>query len=477
MRVVLINPASNITRQNRIYGSFIRPVLPLGIAYIAAALERNNIKVFILDQFATKMNNEEVLREISNIGPQIVGFSCLTSVMKEVESLARQLRSRGIKVVLGNIHATVFADELLRSRVCDFVVRGEGECALVEICKSVSNGRDFHEIKGVSFAQNGTVHHNSDREPLISLDDLSYPAWHLFNLRYYTQFPLIAIYDLILPIQASRGCHYRCSFCSQDKMHKSFRHRQVHSLIDEIEYLHNKFRVKYFGFVDAYFPFSIDYGLNFCEEFCRRGLHKKMKWITESRVDLVNYQLLKSMKDAGLYLIMYGFESGNQKILSSMNKSTTLEQARRAMEITKHLEVLSLGLFILGMPSETIQSCRDTIEFAKRLDCDIAKFNLAIPFPGSKFFEDYKDEFGGVVAPEKFNSWYDWLANSNDIIYAPKAIGKKKLVNLQREAMFKFYFRPKLIARHILRRTISLRNLFYGAYILINKYIKIYFNI
>jgi radical SAM superfamily enzyme YgiQ (UPF0313 family) len=166
---------------------------------------------------------------------------------------------------------------------------------------------------------------------------------------------------------------------------------------------------------------------------------------------------------------MYGFEVGNQKILESLKKKTYLNQAKTAMKLTKRAGINTLGLFMLGMPGETKLTCEETIRFAKELDCDIAKFNLAVPYPGSELFEDYKFKVGGKQEDwEKFIGWNDWSGVGP--LYIPNGMSAQELVHLQRKAMFQFYVRPKIILRHIIKGTISFENLMCGGYILIRKY-------
>ena len=477
MKVMLINP--NLRLSSKRYSRFVRPLLPMGIASIAAVLEKKGFEVTLLDQYANKMTNEKLLEKINTEAPQLVGFSCLTSVMSNVRTLVEQIRllKKDIKIVLGNIHATIFTDELLKEEMADIIVRGEGEYSTLEVAQALKNGRSLQGIKGISYLQDGKVYHNPDKELIEDLDELPYPAWHLLNLRNYRNFPSICIYNAVVPpIQASRGCPYRCTFCSQDKTYKRPRYRRTERIIEEVEYLHSRFNIRYFGIYDAYFPFSIKQGLEFCDEFIKRGLHKKIRWITEARVDKVNLELLMRMKEAGAHLIMYGLESGNQRVLDSLRKKTTLEQARRAARDTKKAGILSFGLFMLGMPGETEETCEDTIRFAKELDCDLVKFNIAVPFPGSEFFESCKGNLNldNVDRLEKFNSWTDWISHSTDLIYVPEGMTSRKLLNLQRKAMFQFYMRPKVILRNIIKRTVSFKDLYYGGQTLINNYFKIH---
>ena len=170
-------------------------------------------------------------------------------------------------------------------------------------------------------------------------------------------------------------------------MHNKVRIRNVKNVVDEIEYQSEKYQVTKFAFVDSYFPMTEKYGFEFAEEMIKRGLHKRIKWATETRVDKVNYELLEQLKKAGLSLIMYGIESGAQSILDACNKQITVEQSKLAMQHTKKLKIPSLGFFILGLPGETRETIDKTIKFAQELDCDLVKFNIAVPTPGSKFFE------------------------------------------------------------------------------------------
>jgi len=195
----------------------------------------------------------------------------------------------------------------------------------------------------------------------------------------------------------------------------------------------------------------------------RRKLHKKVKWCTETRVDKVSRKLLQAMKEAGAHLIMYGVEVGNQKVMDSLNKGVLVEQAMAAFRETRKAGILSQGLFILGLPGETIQTCNETIKFAKALDCDLAKFNIAMPYPGSRFFEDYK-KMHSMDNPEKFTSWSDWGDSSGELIYTPQGMDSSSLRNLQRKAMLEFYVRPKVILRHIFRGSITYGNILYGGY-------------
>ncbi len=474
MDVLLINPASRLINTNWAYRRFFRPIPPLGLCYIAGVLNNNGIETAVVDQYAELTEDTEIADLIRKEKPLLVGFSSLTPIMPDIRRIVKYIQGLRIdtKIALGNIHATCFPEEIIREGVADIVIRGEGEITMLELCRAIKENKGLENIPGISFAKNGEVIHNPDRGLIEDLDSLSFPAWDLLSLDKYTEVPVVGIRNTrAFPIVASRGCDYRCYYCSQDKVYNKVRYRKLERVIDEMEFFYEKLKIKIFGFSDAYFPFDEESGLKFCDLVIKRGLHKKVKWCTETRVDKVTTRLLRAMKQSGAYLVMYGVEVGNQKVLNGIKKGTTLEQARFAVRETRKAGISTLGLFMLGLPGENEKTCRDTVRLAKELDCDFVKFNIAVPYPGSKFFNDcIKDK--DFKDPEKFTSWYDWLSSEGEFIYCPKDLSSGALRKLQRRAMFEYYVRPKIIFRHIIKGSISLENLVYGFFWLASLHLK-----
>ncbi|MEI6831374.1 MAG: radical SAM protein [Candidatus Omnitrophota bacterium] len=470
MKILLINPNSEVGNNSGKFGRFVVPAPPVGIAYIAAVLQNNGFKVKVIDQFGNKMSNDALVAEIEKEQPRIVGFSVLTPSIRNTSEIVRKIKAlnKNIIIVLGNMHPTVFSDMVLRDGVADIVVKGEGEMTMLDVAIKVRDSKSFSGVEGISYIDQGRIINNPDRSLIADINQLPFPEWSLFSLKDYQQgTPMLSLRNEGVPLLSSRGCNFKCTFCAQDKIYEKVRFRENGNIMDEIEYFYRKLGIGHFVFCGPYFPFTIKQGMEFCEEFMSRGLHKKVVWFTETRVDLVDLKLLKMMKKSGLRLIMYGFESGNQKVLNSMNKGITLEQSMQAMRFTKEAGILTLGLFILGMPGENTETCKDTIRFAKELDCDIAKFNLAVPYPGSRFFDEYKDKLSTIDQFEKFTSWYNWTADSGDLIFVPEGMTSEELSSLQKKAMFEFYMRPKIIFRHIFKGISSIRNLIAGGYILV----------
>jgi len=469
MTVLLINPGSTQVDKSWAYRKFFTPIPPLGLAYLAAVLEKDGFRVLVHDQFACKSADRELLRIVAEERPSVVGFGALTPVMPDASRAAVRIKAAfpAVKIAAGNIHPTCFPEDVLSGGSADVVVRGEGEISMLELCRRVRDGGGWEGVGGISFrTADGRIVHNPDREVIADLNSLPFPAWHLFDPDRYTRAPLLGIRNMrAFPVLASRGCDYRCYYCSQDKLYKQVRYRQMRLVVEEMEYFHRAMGIGFFGFCDAYFPFNEESGLIFCELLMRRGLQKKIKWSTETRVDKVTPRLLKTMKRAGAHLIMYGIEVGDAAVLNAVNKRASLPEAEFALRETRRAGILSQGLFILGLPGETEQTCRRTMRFAARLDPDFAKFNLAMPYPGSRFYDDYRRSFGAGAPehPERFSSWYDWTGDSGELIYTPAGMDGNTLRRLQREAMFGYYMRPRVVIRHILKGTIGLKDFFFGA--------------
>jgi len=447
---------------------FISPLLPLGIAYIASTLEKAGHEIQVIDQHADNMSNNNLIDSIYRSNPDAIGFSCLSNSIPAVELLCKGIKKNKpeIKIILGNIHPTVLPENTLETVPADFIVRGEGELTILELLKYLENKKDLTEVKGITFRNKGLIVHNPDRPMINDLDDLPYPAWHLFNFKNYSTLPLLGFKGTYLPIQSMRGCKYHCYFCAQDRVFRGVRIRKIKNVVDEIEYFHAKMGIKYFRFNDPYFPINPQYGFDFCDELTNRGLNKRIKWVIESRVDILNNQLCSRMKEAGLSIIAFGFESGNKKILNKINKRITLNDSKVIMNSAREAKLNTFGYFILGLPGEDQSSCRQTIDFALKLDCDLAKFSIATPYPGSKFFEDYQDMLMNRSSSDGFSAWHDSSLPGKPV-FIPQGISADELIGLQKEAMRKFYLRPGKILRLVTKRLLSWRSILWGGLILL----------
>jgi len=471
MKFLLINPRTDLKKTMGRWSYFISPLLPLGIAYIASVLEKSGHLVQVIDQYADNMTNKNLLDFIYRSNPDAIGFSCLSNSIPAARILCEEIKKirPAIKIILGNIHPTVLPENTLKTVPADIIVRGEGELTILELLEYLENKKDLTEVKGITYRNNGTILHNPDRPMIKDLDDLPYPAWHHFNLKKYNTLPLLGFKDIYLPIQSMRGCSHRCYFCAQDRVFHGVRIRKVKKIVDEIEYFHGKLGIKFFRFNDPYFPINPQYGFEFCDELISRGLNKRIKWVIESRVDVLNDQLCSRMKEAGLSLIAFGFESGSENILNKINKRITLNDSQVIMNSAREAKLNTFGCFILGLPGENQSSCRQTIDFALKLDCDLAKFSIATPYPGSRFFEDYQDTLINRSSSDGFSAWHDSSLQGGPV-FIPQGMSADELIGLQKEAMRKFYLRPRKILKLVTKRLLSWRSILWGGLVLISNY-------
>jgi radical SAM superfamily enzyme YgiQ (UPF0313 family) len=213
-------------------------------------------------------------------------------------------------------------------------------------------------------------------------------------------------------------------------------------------------------------------GMEFCEEMISRGLNKEVVWTCETRVDKTDKELLQKMKEAGCGRIMFGIESGVQETLDNIKKGFKVDDVIKAVNYAREVNLTTVGFFMLGLPNETIEQAKATIEFAKKLDLDFAKFAITVPFPGSELFDTLVKENKLDLNELKTSDWEKFTTfnpDSDNLIYVPDTMTRKELLDLQKKANFEFYMRPKVIFNHLFKvRTIGLKNLVYGAYALIS---------
>lgn len=468
MKVLLINPMINQAETLGRLKRFMTPMPSIGLAYIAAVLEKNGVKVEIVDDFFSRMGIGGITERVKNEKPDIVGVSCITPTAYQVFEIARRIKvyKKDTIVVLGNVHASIFAEPILKEEYVDVIVHGEGEYTMLELVKAIEGGKNLRGVEGISFLEDGTVIHTPTRPPIENLDGLPFPAWHLYPHSKFRILPFVEMKRPALVISGSRGCPYKCSFCV--KVMKGLRRaRSAKNIVDEFEWLIENFGIKQVAFVDPIFPFGKKEGLEFCEEIISRGVNKKVIWATDTRVDLVDKELLQKMKEAGCKRIMYGFETGTQTVLDGLVKKFTLEDAKKAAEETKKAGIQSVGFFMLGMAGETKETAQRTIEFARELNIDFAKFTVTVPYPGTELYETLLRE--GKLNTDDWSKFTPYTQDPESLVYVPDGMSGEELLAMQKKAFFGFYMRPKMIFRHLFKiRTVKLQDLLYGAYTLLS---------
>ncbi len=468
MRVLLINPPSNLKKMLGKFEKLMEPMPCIGLAYVASMLERNDIEVKIIDAYAENMGIKNIVNiVIKKFKPDVIGISSLTPTAYTTIKLIEKIKkyNRNIKIVLGNLHSNLFATDMLQ-RGADIIIKGEGEYSTVEVLKALENGMELGKIDGIVFKEKGQIIETPSRPLIKDLDKLPYPAWHLFPYKKYRALPFTNLKRPIIGVLASRGCPYKCIFCSRGYLKSIYRMRNAKKVVDEIEFSIEKYGAKQIAFMDLIFPLTKRQGLDFCDEMVSRGINKKVLWTTETRVDKIDRELLEKMKEAGCGRLMFGIESGVQELLNKVKKNFSLEDVRKAVRLTHEVGIKTVGFFMLGLPDETREMSIRTIEFAKKLDLDFAKFAITTPFPGSELFDLALKEEKINLKELKDKDWEmfsPFNPRADKLIYIPNGMSGKDLVELHRRATYEFYMRPKVILNQLFKvRTVSIKQMLYG---------------
>lgn len=366
---------------------------PFNLMYPAAILDQRGIKVSIIDNTLLKLDSQKLVELIISKNPCLVGFSLMSPNFLEAKENIDILKTKlNVPIVCGGPLCTIDANKVIAEKNIDFVVRGEGEFALLELYLAYFSSKRFKKIRGLVFKSRGKVAYGPGPEDIKDLDSLPFPARHLINLNDYmrgrTNYVPTEPTDYIM---TSRGCPYDCSFCASVILcHRKYRYRSTKSVIEEMEMLMKTYGTKGLHFREDNFTANRQRVIILCDEMIKRNLG--LKWQCESRVDLLDEELVKKMAQAGCTGMWFGIESGSQKILDSMKKNITIEQMYRAVNLCRKYKMKVGASFIVGYPGETKEDIRKTFELAKKLKFDTSFFNHFRGFPGSSVYEQIKKE-------------------------------------------------------------------------------------
>ncbi|MBW2324549.1 MAG: B12-binding domain-containing radical SAM protein [Deltaproteobacteria bacterium] len=404
MRVLLINPHYPITEI---------PSPPLGLAFLAAVLERAGVEVEVLDFVVFPYSLEMLQSELEAFLPDIVGLTSVTMNFHEAARVLKDVKriKSDIFTIMGGPHVTFCPQETMMSvPELDCVVLGEGEEAIVELIRAIERGCDLRSIKGIVCRANSRIHRTEARKGFVDLDALPLPARHLLPLGRYRAL------GLPVSMTTSRACPFKCIFCAGQKMfgHK-VRTRNIDAVANEFEML-SKLNFDVISIADDLFTAKKKHCMAVCDEIISRKIEQN--WTSFARVDTVSRELLDKMKEAGCRDICFGVETGNAEILKTINKGTTIDQVVTAVAMCKEAGINPIASFILGLPGETPETLQETLDFALKLKGLGAGygFHLLAPFPGTKVREE-SDKYGIKILT---NDWTQYHAN-RAIVETPSA--------------------------------------------------------
>ncbi|MFZ5799983.1 MAG: B12-binding domain-containing radical SAM protein [Candidatus Omnitrophota bacterium] len=412
---------------------------PLDLLYIAATLEQVGVECRIRDYPALQQKWENFKADLKDFNPDMLVISVVTpTLVKDMEAavIAKNIKPDILTIVKGAYFSDRAREVMEAYKGLDIAIRGEYEFAVQEVAK----GAPLNSVLGITFRENGAIKETADRPLLEDLDLLPFPARHLIdNSRYLmpgTEEPMATI-------MTGKGCPCQCVYClaplvSGRKLHL----RKPGRIVDELAECVKRHNIHTFWFRSDTFTMRKDWVIELCQGILDRGL--KIKWATNSRVDTIDLERLQWMKQAGCFVVGYGIESGNQEILDKMKKGITLEQARRAVALTKQAGLEVFAFFIVGMPWENRKAVFDTIRFAKELDADLYNFSVAYPFPETELY----------AISRKLNLLDEECIF--DAHYAKPALGtmflsKKEVKTLANRAYIATLLRPRYIFKKMVR--------------------------
>ena len=339
--------------------------------------------------FHKKDWQKHLTERINKFKPDLMGFSVMSFDYSQALKMAEFIKENyDIKIIFGGVHVILMPEEVITNPKVDIVCIGEGEYSIKEILDKKLNCKN---VKGIWYKNNEKIIKNKNRELIENLDKLPYPDWDDFELKKY-----FLINDNHLPIMASRGCPYNCTYCSNHALKKNLigkyvRFRSVDNVIKEIGIRieqYYKIGMRYLFFYDDTFILNRDFVVEFCKKFKENGFDKKIRWNVNVRANLVTDEIVKLLKEAGCYEVRMGVESGNEDIRNKLYKrGMTEEQIYNAVRIIKKYGLRLRVQFIVGAPYDNIETMNESYRMARRINADYTLFPILMPLPATEIKE------------------------------------------------------------------------------------------
>lgn len=442
MKICLINPSNFyelvgndpviIKDQQGVYP-------PLGILYIAACLQNSGrYEVSVIDCQADDLNHEQCADLVKEIAPDVVGLTAMTFTLVDVKLTVQAIRKRlKTNIVIGGPHTAIYPTECFNPEGldADYVVVGEGEITFDTLCQDIGTGKAH---TGLPLSQR-TYRQN---QFIQDLNELPFPARSLTHIdKYYS---VLSEETPTTTAFSSRGCPFSCAYCDRPALGKGFRAMDANRVADEMQWC-QEHGIKEIFFYDDTFSVSMKRVMAICEEVKRRNI--KIKWDVRTRVNVVNEDLIKAMKEAGCERIHFGVETGNARVVKELQKGTSIEQVEKAFDMCKRHGIKTLAYFMMGNPTETMEDVKDTLAVSQRINPDFMQMTILSPFPATQIYLRALQE--GVVTGDP---WRDYANRIHDDFRPPlwdQIYTRNELEKNLRWFYGKFYLKPSFVIDRI----------------------------
>lgn len=443
MNILLIQPPNTSRGLLALGGQEI----PLSLAYLASSLKHAGFsEVRILDLAYANLPDGEFAREVAEFRPDLVGITAYTHNVGFASRLAALAKAAnpGAVTILGGFHASALPERTLREEAAfDYVAVGEGEATIVELARALRDGGEIPEIDGLARRADSAVRLGPVRAAESRLDDLPFPDRTLIPVTSYVPDPGNYYRLPSTGILYSRGCPYKCTYCSKSVFLDRVRFRSPENFLAEVEECDRRFGIRDFRLEDEGPTVAPKKIAALCEAILARDID--ITWNCFSRVDRVDDDMLRLMRRAGCYHITYGVESTDDAELKNLKKNIRFEEARTAVRMTRRHGIEAKVNFILGFPWQDLNDCRKTVRDAIRLAPDLVSFNVFKPLPGSPLFDEL-DRAGQI----RHSSWEAYSIDTEELLFEANYT-EAQMRALIRRANLSFYFRPATVARRFVR--------------------------
>jgi len=416
---------------------------PLGILYLASVAEKRGHFVRVIDADVENYTISTLIKEIIDKNYDIIGITAPSPIFHKAVHVAKKLKEEQFKgkIVVGGEHLNIFKKEAFFD-CFDYGFFGESDLTFDKFLSIFEkNSTDFKEMKGFLYRENNSIVETAPAEKIVNLDDLNFPAMHLLKLESYFMTYVKFKKRLYLPILASRGCPFKCVYCSEPLTNPTIRFRSPKNVVDEMEKWNKELKTPHFFFIDSNLTLKRDQIRGICEEIIKRKL--KITFEGWTRANLVDKEVLLLMKKAGLIRISYGIESGDPEVLKIIRKEVKLQDMINALKMTEELGIEPACSVMLGLPGDTKASVERTIKFVKNIPQILySNFSIANPYPGTEMYQWALEGKHGVKLIIKDFSEYRRYDHSpisvNDLT-------SEDLVQIQKIGLLRIHFTPKRI--------------------------------
>lgn len=425
--------------------------LPFGIGALAGILERDGVPVKVVNDGITRVT-PSLLREWAGNEPgrPVFGLTSLTLQAHRAKELRAMIREAvpDSAVIVGGIHATAMPEEFLAAGF-EYIFYGEADVVITDLAQRLSQSRDTEELRGLIWKDSAGIVHKNPPAPLIDLKDVPSFPYHLFEQE-------LGHYDIGAVI-SSRGCPYQCIFCSQRSITGlKYRARPVSQVLDELSMVVDRFGIDFVTFFDDNFVVDQRRMKELCDGLISRGYPGRVRFMCQMRGDAATPETLGILIKAGFAAVSFGIETGSERVAVAIRKGEKVSQNVAAVKLAHKMGLQTLGTFIIGFPTETDEERRETVSLAMSLPLDVLRINIAVPYPGTPFYEMVKDRLTISEGWRNFNVVSPLVTGpfrKLPLPYVPEGTTENELRRLMLWNNLRFWLRPKGLMAFFFRKS------------------------